>query len=129
MTLVINRLGTSDHMDTDGVILFIEDLDEYLYAFERMLVHMRTAGMLNKIAGLIIGELYEFKDQDVAFGRDTDQIVMDICGELDIPIISNFPCGHGTYQATLPISIPVELNANAQKPHLKLLEPAVVPDR
>ena len=129
MTLLINRLGTSDHMDTDGVILFIEDLDEDLYAFERMLVHMRTAGMLNKIAGLIIGELYEFKDQDVAFGRDTDQIVMDICGELDIPIISNFPCGHGTYQATLPISIPVELNANAQKPHLKLLEPAVVPDR
>ena len=129
MTLLINRLGTSDHMDTDGVILFIEDLDEYLYAFERMLIHMRTAGMLNNIAGLIIGELHEFKDQEVAFGRDTNQIVMDICGGLDIPIISNFPCGHGTYQATLPISIPVELNANGQKPHLKLLEPAVVPDR
>jgi len=126
MTLLINRLGTSDHIDTDGVILFIEDLDEYLYAFERMLVHMQTAGMLKKIAGLIIGELHDFKDQDVGFGRDSDQIVMDICGELDIPIISNFPCGHGTYQATLPISVPVELNAIGQKPYLKLLEPAVI---
>ena len=127
MTLLINRLGTSDSLDTDGVILFLEDLDEYLYSFERMLVQIRTAGMLNNIAGLIIGELHEFKDQDVAFERNTDEIVMDICGDLDIPIVSNFPCGHGTYQATLPISIPVELYAK-QQPYLTLLEPAVTTD-
>ena len=127
MTLLINRLGTSDALDTDGVILFLEDLDEYLYSFERMLVQMRAAGMLENIAGLIIGELHEFKDQDVAFERNTDEIVMDICGDLDIPIVSNFPCGHGTYQATLPISIPVELYAK-QQPYLTLLEPAVTTD-
>ena len=127
MTLLINRLGTSDSLDTDGVILFLEDLDEYLYSFERMLVQMRTAGMLDNIAGLIIGELHEFKDQDVAFERNTDEIVMDICGDLDIPIVSNFPCGHGTYQATLPISIPVELYAK-QQPYLTLMDPAVKTD-
>lgn len=127
MTLLINRLGTSDSLDTDGVILFLEDLDEYLYSFERMLVQMRTAGMLDNIAGLIIGELHEFKDQNVAFERNTDEIVMDICGDLEIPIVSNFPCGHGTYQATLPISIPVELYAK-QQPYLTLLEPAVTTD-
>ena len=127
MTLLINRLGTSDSLDTDGVILFLEDLDEYLYSFERMLVQIRTAGMLNNIAGLIIGELHEFKDQDVAFERNTDEIVMDICGDLEIPIVSNFSCGHGTYQATLPISIPVELYAK-QQPYLTLLEPAVTTD-
>ena len=127
MTLLINRLGTSDALGTDGVILFLEDLDEYLYSFERMLVQMRAAGMLENIAGLIIGELHEFKDQDVAFERNTDEIVMDICGDLEIPIVSNFPCGHGTYQATLPISIPVELYAK-QQPYLTLLEPAVTTD-
>lgn len=127
MTLLINRLGTSNSIDTDGVVLFLEDLDEYLYSFERMLVQMRTAGMLDNIAGLIIGELHEFKDQDVAFERNTDEIVMDICGDLEIPIVSNFPCGHGTYQATLPISIPVELYAK-QQPYLTLLEPAVITD-
>ena len=128
ITLLTNRLGTADYLDTDGVILFLEDLDEYLYAFERMLVQMRTAGLFDHIKGLIIGELDEFKDQEIPFERNTDQIVMDICGDLDIPIVSNFPCGHGTYQATLPISIPAELNANEQKPYLKLLEPAVVTD-
>jgi Uncharacterized proteins, homologs of microcin C7 resistance protein MccF len=40
------------------------------------------------------------------FGRSSDEIIMDICGELEIPIVSNYPCGHGKYQATLPISIP-----------------------
>jgi len=125
MTLLINLLGTKDSLNTNGVILFLEDLDEYLYAFERILVHMRTAGMFENIKGLIIGELDEFKDNDIPFGRDTDEIVLDICGDLNIPIVSNFPCGHGTYQTTLPISIPVELDANGQKPNIKLLESAV----
>mgnify|MGYP001319353706 CR=1 FL=1 len=125
ITLLTNRLGTADYLDTDGVILFLEDLDEYLYAFERMLVQMRTAGLFDHIKGLIIGELDEFKDQEIPFERNTDQIVMDICGDLDIPIVSNFPCGHGTYQATLPISVNAELNTNDNNPYLTLLEPAV----
>ena len=125
ITLLTNRLGTADYLDTNGVILFLEDLDEYLYAFERMLVQMRTAGLFDHIKGLIIGELDEFKDQEIPFERNTDQIVMDICGDLDIPIVSNFPCGHGTYQATLPISVNAELNTNDNNPYLTLLEPAV----
>jgi len=112
MCLLINRLGTPGALDTNGIILFIEDIDEYLYSFERMIVQMRTAGMFDKINGLIIGELKDMKDQDIKFGRNSDQIVLDICGDLDIPIISNFPCGHGKYQATLPISIQTEINTS-----------------
>ena len=90
-----------------------------------MLIHMKKAGMFENIKGLIIGELVDIKDYDDPFGKSTDEIVMDICGDLDIPIVSNFPCGHGTYQATLPISVPAELNANDNNPYLTLLEPAV----
>lgn len=110
MCLLINRLGTRDTLKTNGIILFIEDIDEYLYSFERMIVQMRTAGMFDKINGLIIGELMDMKDQEIKFGRTTDQIILDICGDLDIPIISNFPCGHGKYQATFPISIKTEID-------------------
>ena len=108
-----------------GVILFIEDIDEYLYAIDRMLIHMKKAGMFENIKGLIIGELVDMKDYDDPFGKSTDEIVMEICGDLDIPIVSNFPCGHGTYQATLPISVNAELNTNDNNPYLTLLEPAV----
>ena len=125
MCLLINRLGTADQLNTDGAILFIEDIDEYLYAFDRMLVHMKKAGMFDKIKGLVIGELVDMKDYDNPFGKSTDEIVMDVCGNLDIPIISNFPCGHGIYQATLPISIPVQLDAESELPLLTLLESPV----
>ena len=110
MCLLINRLGTRDTLKTNGIILFIEDIDEYLYSFERMIVQMRTAGMFDNINGLIIGELEDMKDQKINFNRNTDQIILDICGDLDIPIISNFPCGHGKYQATFPISIKTEID-------------------
>ncbi|HIF82980.1 MAG TPA: LD-carboxypeptidase, partial [Candidatus Marinimicrobia bacterium] len=125
MCLLVNRLGTPDQLSTAGTILFIEDIDEYSYAFDRMLVHMKKAGMFKNIKGLIIGELVEMKDYDDPFGKSTDEIVMDVCGDLDIPIISNFPCGHGIYQATLPISISVQLDANSDSPSLTFLESPV----
>ncbi|MBC8346557.1 MAG: LD-carboxypeptidase [Candidatus Marinimicrobia bacterium] len=125
MCLLVNRLGTKDQLKTDGVILFIEDIDENLYAFDRLLIHMREAGMFENIRGLIIGELVEMKDQAIPFGKSTDEIVLDVCGDLDIPIISNFPCGHGAYQATLPISLPVQLNAGQNPVKLTFLESPV----
>ena len=124
LSLVINRLGTDGQINTTGCILFLEDLDEYLYSFERMLVHLQTAGVFNNINGLIIGELIDIKDQEISFGKSTDDIIMEICGTMDIPIVTNFPCGHGKYQATLPISLPIELCAD-ETVKLKFLGPAV----
>jgi len=128
MCLLINRLGTREALNTNGIILFIEDIDEYLYSFERMIVQMRTAGMFDKINGLIIGELKDMKDQDIKFGRNSDQIILDICGDLDIPIISNFPCGHGKYQATLPISIQTEINTSKIDAPVTITDSAVTKD-
>ena len=90
-----------------------------------MLVQMRTAGMFDKIKGLIIGELKDMKDQEVKFGRNTDQIILDICGDLDIPIISNSPCGHGKYQATLPISIKTEIDTTKKDASITIIDSAV----
>ena len=124
LSLVMNRLGTDGQIDTTDCILFLEDLDEYFYSFERMLVHLQTAGVFNNITGLIIGELINKEGQDISFGKSTDDIIMEICGTMDIPIVTNFPCGHGKYQATLPISLPIELCAD-ETVKLKFLGPAV----
>ena len=124
LSLVMNRLGTDGQINTTGCILLLEDLDEYLYSFERMLVHLQTADIFNNINGLIIGELIDMKDQESSFGKSTDDIIMEICGTMDIPIVTNFPCGHGKYQATLPISLPIELCAD-ETVKLKFREPAV----
>jgi len=126
LCLVVERLGTPGQMDTRGAILVLEDIDEKLYAFERMLLHLKNSGSLEHINGLVIGELLEMGDSKIPFGKSTDEIVLDVCGELDIPIISNFPCGHGDYQATLPISHVVEIHAEEDPPHILIPKSPVV---
>lgn len=118
ITLVIERLATDDQIDTTGSILLLEDIDEKLYRFERMMLHLKRSGSLDGIRGLVIGELLEMGDSKVPFGKTTDEIVLDVCGDLAIPIISNFPCGHGLYQATLPVSFEVEIHAKNTDPHI-----------
>jgi len=117
-TLVIERLGTADQIDTTGSILLLEDIDEKLYRFDRMMLHLKRSGSLDGIRGLVIGELLEMGDSKVPFGKTTDEIVLDVCGDLDIPIISNFPCGHGDCQATLPVSFEVEIHADDAGSHI-----------
>jgi muramoyltetrapeptide carboxypeptidase len=125
LTLINARLGTADQIDLDGAILLIEDIDEKLYAFDRMLLHLRATGSLERLAGLIVGEMLEMGDSDVPFGKDADEIVLDVCGDLEIPIISNFPCGHGDCQATLPVSHEVVLDASGEAPFVLIPEPPV----
>lgn len=126
LCLLSNRLGTPDNLNTKGTILFIEDVNEQYYRFDRMMVHLQKAGMFTNIRGLIVGELVDMQDTDPPFGKTSDEIIMDVCGDLDIPIMTNFPCGHGKYQATLPISINVELDTLTEKPILTILESPVL---
>lgn len=125
LSLIVERLGTPDQIDTAGAILLIEDVDEKLHAFDRMLLQLRNSGSLDRITGLLIGELVEMRDGEVPFGKSTDEIVLDVCGDLGIPIVSNFPCGHGDCQATLPIAHELELHANPECPEVRIPTPPV----
>jgi muramoyltetrapeptide carboxypeptidase len=125
LTLVNARLGTPEQIDLRGAVLFIEDIDEKLYAFDRMMLHLRASGSLDEITGLIVGEMLEMGDGKTPFGKSVDEIVLDVCGDLDMPIVSNFPCGHGDVQATLPVSHEVVLDATTDDPCILIPEPAV----
>ena len=125
LSLVEERLGTPGQVDTRGAILFLEEIDERLHAFDRMMFHLKESGSLEHIAGLVLGEMLEMKDSEEPFGKNTDEIVLDVCGDLDIPIIANFPCGHGDCQATLPVSHEVELHASSGSPFIMVPESPV----
>tara|TARA_B100000965_G_scaffold214643_1_gene179473 strand:- start:357 stop:1292 length:936 start_codon:yes stop_codon:yes gene_type:complete len=126
MTLLINRLGTTDVLNTDGAILFLEDVNEYFYSFERMLIHMKSAGMFKNIKGLIMGEVKNVKDEKIKFNKSIDNIILEIFNNKNIPIISNFPCGHGKYQVTLPISVKTEINTTMKNSPIRIIESSVV---
>ncbi|NQU28461.1 MAG: LD-carboxypeptidase [Candidatus Marinimicrobia bacterium] len=125
ISLLVNRLATEGQLETDGAILFLEDISEYLYSFDRTLYHLRRTGMFDNITGLIIGEMCDMSDTEIPFGKTVDEIVMDVVGDLNIPIVSNFACGHGRYQATMPISIPAHLETVGDSAILKILEAPV----
>jgi muramoyltetrapeptide carboxypeptidase len=89
------------------------------------MLQLRESGSLDHIQGLVIGEMLEMGDTRVPFGKTVEDIVLDVCADLDIPIVSNFPCGHGDYQATLPVSHEVILDASGDEPVITIPEPPV----
>jgi muramoyltetrapeptide carboxypeptidase len=116
LTLLVNMIGTRTDFDTAGAILFVEDVDEPLYNIDRMLVHLKRAGKLDAIAGLVIGEMRDISDSAEPFGATVEQMVLEQVGNAAIPIVANFPCGHGPWQLTLRVGAIVRLACDPGRP-------------
>lgn len=97
LSLLVHTLGTPSEMDTVGKILFMEDVGEYLYHFERMMLQLFRAQKLAHLAGLIVGEFSEVRDQDHSFGRNIHEIMADIVASYSYPVAYGFPIGHGKH--------------------------------
>ena len=87
-------MGSRSDLDTNGKILFIEDLDEYLYHIDRMFLNLKRNKKLKNIKALIVGGMTDLHDNEIPFGRSYDQIVLAYFGNLRIPICFSFPSGH-----------------------------------
>jgi len=101
LSLLVTTIGTPYEIDLRGTILFIEDVNEPLYRIDRMLTHMRHAGKLVGIQGLVIGDMV-IKDHE---GVDMDSVILDLFHHLEVPIIVGFPSGHGPTNLTLPLGV------------------------
>ncbi len=77
------------------IILLIEEVDEYLYHIERMLISLDRAGILPSLKGLILGSFTDIHDHDIPFGKTVFDIVEEVAGKYGYPIVSDFPVGHG----------------------------------
>jgi muramoyltetrapeptide carboxypeptidase len=94
LSVIYSLLGSVSEIQTDGKILFLEDLDEYLYHVDRMLMALKRAGKFNGLKGLILGGMTEMKDNAIPFGKTPQQMVYEVCREMVIPLICDFPAGH-----------------------------------
>ena len=94
LSMLYSVCGSSSSISTKGKILFIEDLDEYLYHIDRMLQNLKRNGMLDQLQGLIIGGMTQMHDNDIPFGQSTEEIILSICNDYNYPIVFNFPAGH-----------------------------------
>jgi muramoyltetrapeptide carboxypeptidase len=95
LMMLCTNIGTSSDLDTKGKILFIEDVDEKLYALDRMIVHLKRSGKLDHLAGLVIGTMSDMKDYaQTPFGKDAYSVIKEHLANYNYPIAFNFPIGH-----------------------------------
>jgi len=94
LSILCSLLGSWSDIDTDGKILFIEEVAENLYRLDRMMRTLKRAGKLDKLAGLVVGGLTSMEDNDVKFGKSAEEIIAGAVSEYDYPVCFNFPAGH-----------------------------------
>jgi muramoyltetrapeptide carboxypeptidase len=94
LSILYSLLGSESQINTEGKILFIEDLDEYLYHIDRMMQALKRAGMLHKLVGLVIGGMSDMNDNTIPFGKTAEEIIRDLVSEYNYPVAFGFPAGH-----------------------------------
>lgn len=94
ISVLYSLLGSDIFPDVEGKVLFLEDLDEYLYHIDRMMMAFLRAGIFDKIGGLIIGGLTKMHDNAIPFGMTAEKIISEKIKDKNIPTVFNFPAGH-----------------------------------
>ena len=99
----------------------LEDLDEYLYHIDRMLLSLKRAGKFEGIKGLVIGGMNEMKDNAIPFGKTVEQIISETVSEYDFPVCYGFPSGHDVKNYALPFGKTVKLDVSPDSAELDFL--------
>ncbi|MBW2938481.1 LD-carboxypeptidase [Aureisphaera sp. CAU 1614] len=102
LSMLYSLCGSPSALNTQGKILFLEDLDEHLYHVDRMMQNLKRNGMLKELAGLMVGGMSDMKDHtqahgfatDRPFGKTAEEIIYDTVKEYSYPVCFNFPAGH-----------------------------------
>jgi muramoyltetrapeptide carboxypeptidase len=94
LSIISSLQGTKYEIDTTGKILFLEDIDEFLYHTDRMIHQLKLSGKLDNLAGLIVGDFTDMKDNESPFGKTVHEIVLEAVEEFNYPVCFGFPAGH-----------------------------------
>lgn len=125
LTLIANSLGTPYELDTSGKILLLEEIGERPYRVDRLLTHLRMAGIFDDAAGVVLGEFVDCTEPDSEGGNHgvpVEEILGDVLDRFDGPVLAGLPVGHGRTNITLPLGVHVRLDADNGT--LEFLEPA-----
>lgn len=120
LALLNVAIGTEYDADTRNKILFLEDIDEYAYNLDRMMIHLKHSGKLDKLAGLIVGYMTNIKEsEDKFFGKDAYQIIEEAVAEYSYPVCYGFPAGHEPDNSALYLNRKAVLEVNSDNVRLR----------
>jgi muramoyltetrapeptide carboxypeptidase len=109
LTMLVNTLGTPSELDFNEKILFLEDIDEYLYNTDRQMVQLKRAGKLKNLAGLIIGHFTNPKENSTPFGKTATEIILEHVNNPSLVVAAGFPVGHEDHNLAIPCGREVTL--------------------
>jgi muramoyltetrapeptide carboxypeptidase len=102
LALLSHVIGSKSDINYDGKILFLEDVNEYLYNIDRMMIQLKRSGKLKNLAGLIVGSFSDCQDNQVPFGKTANEIIEEAVADYDYPVCYGFPVGHEVDNWAMP---------------------------
>jgi len=115
LAILAHIIGTKSDINTKNKILFIEDIGEYKYNVDRMLMQLKRAGKLEELAGLIVGNFSDMKDTVIPFGQELYELIFDKVKEYDYPVCFDFPVGHVKENYALKVGVKYQLTVSEEK--------------
>jgi muramoyltetrapeptide carboxypeptidase len=121
LSILYSLTSSASDIQTEDKVLFIEDLDEYLYHIDRMMMNLKRSGKLSGIRGLIVGGMTKMNDNTVPFGKQAEQIIAEYAQEAGIPLCFSFPAGHIADNRALILGREIQLDIDPNGVSLKFI--------
>ncbi len=103
LSLLVSLIGTPWDLPTDGAILFWEEVNEDPFRIDRMLGHLRHAGKLDRLRGMVVGSLVGCEPRNAGGGLSIEEILHTHLKATDYPVVLDLPAGHADAKITLPL--------------------------
>ena len=112
LSVLYSLRGTNFDFNPEGKILFLEDIGEYLYHLDRMLMNLKLGGVFEKLKGLINGEMNDMKDTTNSFANSAYDVINEIVKEYNFPVAYSFPAGHSKNNQAIILGKQITLDVN-----------------
>jgi muramoyltetrapeptide carboxypeptidase len=123
LSMVQKTIGTSYQIDLKQAILFVEETRDPMSVVDEHLVHLRDAGLLEQVNGIVFGQLSLDRSEEDEF----EDFLLDLISDLDVPVLMDFPAGHENPNLTIPLGTQVELYVEEQRGWISYIEDALTP--
>ncbi|MFA6261493.1 MAG: LD-carboxypeptidase [Bacteroidia bacterium] len=120
LSVLYSLLGSPSDINTAGCILFLEDIDEYVYHIDRIMMNMKRNGKLESLSGLIVGNMSDMKDNAIPFGKSAEEIIAEHVSSYQYPVCFGFPAGHE--KRNLPMVFGAESQLQVHKHEVRLIQ-------
>jgi muramoyltetrapeptide carboxypeptidase len=114
LAILTSMLGSKSQLNTNGKILFIEEIGEYKYSIDRMLQSLKRAGYFDNVNGIIIGDISSIKKNTTKWGSSIEQLILDVVPK-GIPVLFDFPAGHKADNIALIFGRKVKLSVDSKQ--------------